>query len=224
MEYAEFLASKRLVVAPIGFEVAPEQINPLLFPFQRDIVRWALRLGRAALFANVGLGKTAMQLEWARHVADHTGAPVLILTPLAVAPQTVREGEKFGIAVRPALGQGDVDRALATEPTRIFITNYDRAHLFDATRFSGIVLDESSILKHYSTTFFGLTEQFQGVPANLRATAHTYGPPAVLISCRTAREAEAVAAFVRQARGDIAALLAEAGEPVEPAQIVMELT
>jgi len=170
-DYAEFLRAKRLTVPPVGFEVAPEQVNPLLFPFQRDIVRWALRLGRAALFANVGLGKTAMQLEWARHVADHTGAPVLILTPLAVAPQTVREGQKFGIAVRPALDQGDVDRALATEPVRIFITNYDRAHLFDATQFSGAVLDESSILKHYSTTFFGLTEQFQDVPFKLCATA-----------------------------------------------------
>jgi DNA modification methylase len=170
MNYSDFLAQKRLVAPSRGFTVAPEQINPLLFPFQRDIVRWALRRGTAALFANVGLGKTAMQLEWAHHVAGHTARPVLILAPLAVAPQTVREGLKFGIAVQVVMDQGDVDRALAGGP-RIFITGYDRAHLFDAARFSGVVLDESSVLKHYSKTFFGLTEQFRDVPFKLCATA-----------------------------------------------------
>ena len=83
--YRQFLATKHQRVQPSGFDVPPEAINPKLYPFQRDIVRWALHLGRAAIFAAVGLGKTGMQLEYARHVARHTGGQVLILAPLAVA-------------------------------------------------------------------------------------------------------------------------------------------
>lgn len=164
-DYHEFLTQKRITVPASGFTVAPEDINPKLFKFQRDIVRWALRLGKAALFAGVGLGKTGMQLEWAHHVAKQTGRPVLILAPLAVAPQTVREGEKFGIAVKHVQEQSEVGDA------RIVITNYDRAHLFDAAQFAGVVLDESSILKHYSKTFFALVEQFQATEFKLCCTA-----------------------------------------------------
>lgn len=97
--YAEFLAAKRIVVEPSGFDVPASEINQKLFQFQRDIVRWALRLGRAGIFTGCGLGKTVCQLEWARHVCARTGGDVLILAPLAVTKQTQREGEKFGIPV-----------------------------------------------------------------------------------------------------------------------------
>ncbi len=95
MDYAAFLKSKDYQVDPAGFEA--EEISPVLYPFQADIVRWALRKGRAAIFAGTGLGKTAMQLEWAKEVCAHAGGDVLIVAPLAVSTQTVREGERFGI-------------------------------------------------------------------------------------------------------------------------------
>lgn len=164
-EYLEFLSAKHVSAAPAGFDVDGRSINRKLFKFQRDIVRWALRLGRAAIFANVGLGKTAMQLEWAHHVAEYTGKPVLILSPLAVAGQTVREGEKFGIYVRHCDDEAD------TTGADIVVTNYDRVHLFDVARYGGVVLDESSILKHYSKTFFKLTELFEQTPFRLCCTA-----------------------------------------------------
>lgn len=92
MDYAQFLQRKAIVDAPTGLETVPA-LNPALFDFQRDIVTWALRRGRAAIFADCGLGKTPMQLEWAKHIPGD----VLILAPLAVSSQTVREGDKFGI-------------------------------------------------------------------------------------------------------------------------------
>lgn len=173
IDYQAFLQAKRVTVPSVGFEVSADLINPKLFKFQRDIVRWALHLGRAALFANVGLGKTGMQLEWARWVAQHTGRPVLILAPLAVAPQTVREGQKFGIEVYQ-VQQGnhiDIIHQRGTGDERIFITNYDNIHKFDVSIFAGIVLDESSILKHYSKTFFALVEMFMNTPYKLCCTA-----------------------------------------------------
>lgn len=163
--YKTFLAQKRVEVTPSGFEVAPEAINPNLFLFQKDITRWALQLGRAAIFANVGLGKTRIQLEWAHWVALRAKRPVLILAPLAVAPQTVLEGEKISIAVKRVFAQPDVGDA------PIAITNYDNVHKFDASQFAGVVLDESAILKHYSKTFFALTEQFAQTPFKLCCTA-----------------------------------------------------
>ena len=139
--YETFLESKRAVVASVGFD--PEiEINPKLFPFQRAIVRWALRRGRAAIFADCGLGKSPMQLEWARHVYAHAGRPVLILAPLAVAQQTAREGEKFGIQVTVCESSEDVRDG-------INITNYEKLHRFNPKHFGGIVLDESSILKAF---------------------------------------------------------------------------
>jgi superfamily II DNA or RNA helicase len=165
-DYKAFLAEKHATVPQVGFDVAPGDISPALFKFQRDLVRWALQLGRAALFANVGLGKTLMQLEWAKHVAAHTNVPVLIVAPLAVAPQTVREGEKFGIKVIQVQNASE-----CRVEGDIFITNYDRIDSFDPKQFSGVVLDESSILKHYSKTFFKLTEMFAETPYRLCATA-----------------------------------------------------
>ena len=95
--YKDFVLSKAIRTTTHGF--ACGQINEQLFPFQRDIVRWACELGRAEIFADTGLGKTAMQCEWARLVCLHTGGNVLILAPLCVAHQTVREGEKFGVKI-----------------------------------------------------------------------------------------------------------------------------
>lgn len=141
--YQAFLESKREKVNPVGFEVPPEDINSHLFAWQSDIVRWALRRGRAAMFEDCGLGKTAQQLEWARHVVKHTGKAVLILAPLAVSDQTVREGAKFGIEVVKCRDGGDVRKKAVN------VTNYERLEKFTPGAFAGIVLDESSILKAY---------------------------------------------------------------------------
>lgn len=165
LQYSEFIASKRAAMEPSGFE--PSDINPMLFDFQRDIVRWACRKGKCAIFADCGLGKTPMQLEWARQVCEHvgSGAKVLILAPLAVSKQTQREGVKFGV---------DVTRCRAMDDVRpgINVTNYEMLHAFDASAFDGIVLDESSILKSFSSkTRNQLITQFADTPYKLACTA-----------------------------------------------------
>lgn len=141
VEYADFLERKRHRVDPVGFDVPMPSLNAMLFDWQKVVVRWALKRGRAALFEDCGLGKTPQQLEWARLVAEHTGKPVLILTPLAVAAQTIREAQKFGIAA-------EVSRD-GTHRGPIVVANYERLHYFDSRDFGGIVLDESSILKAF---------------------------------------------------------------------------
>nr|WP_246736445.1 DEAD/DEAH box helicase [Enterovirga sp. DB1703] len=142
------------------------ELSVALFPFQWDIVAWALRRGRAALFAGTGLGKTLMQLSWADAVERHTGRPVLILTPLAVAQQTVQEAARFGIhGVAYARSQDDA-------ASRIVVTNYDRFDLFDIEAFGAIVLDESSIIKaHASKTRATLIEACRTIPFKLACTA-----------------------------------------------------
>lgn len=163
-DYGEFIASKRLIDKPTGLSVVPT-LNKKLKPHQHDIVTWALRRGRAAVFAGTGLGKTFMQLEWAKHVNEYTGKPVLILAPLAVAAQTVREGKKFGIDVVHAYDQSEID---AGEN----VTNYDRIEKFDTSVFGGVVLDESSILKsHDGKTRSYIIEVFQQVQFRLACTA-----------------------------------------------------
>jgi hypothetical protein len=165
MTYASFLQAKRLIVPPAGIP-DPGDLNPMLFPFQRDIVRWALRRGRAAIWADCGLGKTPMTLEWSRRICEHTGGRVLILTPLAVAPQFVTEGEKFGVPVRLCRSRNDV------LDTGVHVTNYDRIEKFDPTDYVGIVLDESSILKdHTSATRNALIAAFERTPFKLACTA-----------------------------------------------------
>jgi DNA modification methylase len=141
VNYEAFIAGKHIRAESHGFEPSLE-INTQLFPFQREIVATALRRGRCAVFAAPGLGKTAMQLEWARHVASETKLPVLIIAPLAVALQTRTEGEKFGHIVTVCQSDDDVRAG-------INVTNYDRLDKFDLTRFAGVALDESSILKSY---------------------------------------------------------------------------
>jgi len=136
-DYATFLSSKHIENPRTGLDEVPD-LNEALFDWQADIVRWALRRGRAAIFADCGLGKTLMQLEWARHVPGR----VLLLAPLAVAQQTVSEGAKFGIDVsyqrRPNAGP------------KIVATNYELLDHFDPDEYDGVVLDESSILKSYT--------------------------------------------------------------------------
>lgn len=160
MSYEEFLAAK-LRRDPATGITDDLSINQMLFPFQADIDRWALRRGRAAIFADCGLGKTPMQLEWARHVPGR----VLILAPLAVSQQTQREGEKFGVTVGVARDQSDVRE-------RITVTNYQMMDRFDFDAFTGIVLDESSILKaHDGKTRTEIIERSQRVPFRLACTA-----------------------------------------------------
>ena len=139
MDYAEFLERKAQLSSEDGF-VSPG-LPSFLFDFQSHLVHWALRRGRAAIFADCGLGKTPMQLVWADQVARHTKGNVLILTPLAVAGQTVAEGSKFGIAATRLSDGASV--------ARISVTNYEKIHLFNPSDFAGVVCDESSILKNF---------------------------------------------------------------------------
>lgn len=141
--YDAFLATKRENVKAVGFDVEESAMTPMLFDWQRHIVKWALARGRAAMFEDCGLGKTAQQVEWARHVVAHTGRAVIILAPLAVADQTVREGAKFGIEVHRCREAADVVAGAVN------VTNYERLEKFSPDPFAGIVLDESSILKAY---------------------------------------------------------------------------
>lgn len=158
-DYTNFLARKAIIDPMTGIENVPE-LPSCLFPHQRDIVAWALRRGRAALFAGTGLGKSLMELAWGQVVNAHTGKPILHLAPLAVSNQMVREASKFGIAAHLGDGEG------------ICITNYQKLDHFDLSRFGGIILDESSILKstdgHYRTR---LIEASQSIPFRLAATA-----------------------------------------------------
>jgi hypothetical protein len=162
-DYEAFLASKLALPVPTGFERDVE-LGAYLFPFQAHIVRWALRKGRAAIFAGTGLGKSRMQLEWARHVSCEAG-PVLVFAPLAVAQQTVREATRLGIEATYARDQSE-----ATAP--IVITNYERLDRFDVERFGGVVLDESSILKSFTgRTKRELVRRCSSVPFRLACTA-----------------------------------------------------
>ena len=163
MIYDEFLAAKVVTAPSCGIDFEP-QLNTQLFAFQRDIVRWALKRGRAAIFADCGMGKTPMQLEWARVITETRG-PVLILAPLAVAQQTVREGVKFGIDVYYERSHPKVVRGIT-------ITNYEMLSHFDPSAFAGIVLDESSILKCYDgKTRTAILEAFAQTPYRLACTA-----------------------------------------------------
>lgn len=142
--YEAFLASKLIAVPDQGFDVSIDDLNPALFDWQKTIVRWALKKGKAALFEECGLGKTFQQLEWGRWVCQHTAGNVLILCPLAVAHQTQAEGAKFGIESRVCRSQAEVHPGIT-------ITNYEMLKNFDPSAFAGVVLDESSILKNFAS-------------------------------------------------------------------------
>ena len=138
MKYSKFIKTKEQQSISTGFE--PGGLNKHLKKFQRHIVKWACVRGRSAIFADTGLGKTLMQLSWALQVEEKTNKPILILAPLCVAQQTVREGEKFGIEAVY------IREPQFTNP-RIHVTNYEMLKNFNPNKYGGIVLDESSILK-----------------------------------------------------------------------------
>lgn len=164
MTYKDFLTRKALTVAPVGFE--PSRFLATLFPFQRDIVSLACKLGRFCIWADCGMGKTPMQLEWAHQVCEQTGGRVLILAPLAVSHQTVREAVKFGIpGVAFAAHPGDTD-------AMIVVTNYQKLDRFNPDDFVGIVLDESSILKAMDgKTRSAILDAFRRTPYRLACSA-----------------------------------------------------
>ena len=162
--YEAFVKGKRRSEVPTGHN--PGDLNPHLFDFQRTIVAWAVRRGRAAIFADTGLGKTLMQLSWAHEVASHTGGAVLVLAPLAVSEQTIEQGAKFGIEVKR------VPKGESVDGSGIWITNYERMDTIDFASLAGLVLDESSILKsHDGKTRAKIIEQSQMVPYRLSCTA-----------------------------------------------------
>ena len=164
-DYEAWCAAKLRLPAPAGVS-APPSLCPALKPFQADCTGWALERGRSALFEDCGLGKTLQQLAWAQAIVEHTGGRVLILAPLAVAGQTVREGQKFGIPVTYARTKGEQAKRGIT------ITNYERLDAFDPADFAGVVLDESSILKSFmGATKRRLLEAFARTPFRLACTA-----------------------------------------------------
>lgn len=164
MDYDQFVQQKRRAEVATGHQ--PGDLNEHLFDFQHAIVSWAVRRGRAAIFADTGLGKTLMQLSWADEVASHTGGMVLVLAPLAVSEQTIEQGAHFGIEVRRVPHGGSPDAP------GVWITNYERMDAIDFTTLHGLVLDESSILKaHDGKTRQRIIDAAQGVPYRLSCTA-----------------------------------------------------
>jgi hypothetical protein len=162
MDYREFLESRSQLENNYGFE--PLWIHDGLFDFQKALVKWSIKKGRSAIFADCGLGKTPMQLVWAENVVRETNKPVLILTPLSVSGQTVREGVKFGVECFRSQ-DGSI-------PGKIVVTNYERLHYFNPNDFVGAVCDESSILKNFDgATKDAITEFMRRLPYRLLCTA-----------------------------------------------------
>lgn len=162
MSYADFLAAKAEHRWQHGPDVDPDNVDPILHPWQRDVTAWAVRTGRAAVFADCGLGKTFVQLQWAHLVAERT----LILAPLSVARQTVREARKLSMDVRY------VRDASELPDTGVAITNYEMADRVGTDWCQAVVLDESSILKAVDgKTRRRLTEMYQHVPYRLACSA-----------------------------------------------------
>lgn len=162
-EYREFIASRARKTISQGFD--PHPINPAAKSHQASVLDFALNMGRSAAFLDTGLGKSFIELEFARQCADETGKPSLILTPLAVAGQMVREGQKFGINARQIRDQSEVGQG-------VMVANYERLPKLDPAAFGAIILDESSILKSYAgRTRAMIQEAFQDTPYKLAATA-----------------------------------------------------
>jgi len=164
-KYEDFLESKIVQHGSYGFEMSISSLNPMLFEWQKVLIRWALFKGRAAIFADCGLGKTPMQLEWANQIYIKTGKNIIIFAPLAVSLQTKHEGEKFGISVNVCKSQKDVKSG-------INITNYERIEKFNPDEFGGVVLDESSILKNFAGKIRNyIIDAFLYIPYKLCCTA-----------------------------------------------------
>ena len=165
MDYESFIQSKNIKPVLSGFDVDIESLNSNLFDFQKVIVKWALKRGRSAIFADTGLGKTLMQTSWADEVVNHTGENVLIFAPLCVANQTVNEGVKFGIDINYCRDHDGVKQG-------VNITNYEMMDNFDLSQFAGVVLDESSIIKNRDgKTRNAIIEGCSVVPYRLSCTA-----------------------------------------------------
>lgn len=163
--YEDFIKSKEIESINDGISFDRSELNESLFPYQRDIVAWALTKGRAAIFSDCGTGKTIMQLSFADIICKHTGGKALIICPLSVAEQTRKEGIKFGIKSKVCRSQDDVTDG-------INITNYEILSRFDADAFNCVVLDESSILKSYTSAIRNeLTDSFTRTPFKLCCTA-----------------------------------------------------
>ena len=161
-DYQDYLRSKTNAAKPSGFK--PLWLPDFLFPFQRHLVDWAIRMGRCALFEDCGLGKTPQQLVWAENVVRKTNGNVLILAPLAVAPQTIREGDKFGIEVHRSR-DGQAIKGIS-------VINYQQLHKYNPDNYTGIVADESSILKNFDGKTRRLVTQFLAkIPYRLLCTA-----------------------------------------------------
>jgi len=158
MDYEKFLMQKKKTHKNIGFE--PYDVHPMLFEFQEELVKWAIRKGKSALWAGTGLGKTFMQVAWADQIVKYTEKPVLILAPLAVSSQTIEEAKKININISK-IGGGDIQ-----------ITNYEQIHNIDPTEYVGIVLDESGILKNFAGKLkTKIIESFYNTPYKLCCSA-----------------------------------------------------
>ena len=179
-EYMTFLAGKRPTVPDAGFRVAPDTLHVDLLPHQRAIVAWALRKGRCAVWADTGLGKAFIALEWSRQLLARGHAKrILILAPLAVAQQFVREGTKWGVPVTYARESSQVVDGVT-------VSNYERLHLFDASMFEAVVLDESSVLKAFTgETKRALVKTFRNTRYRLCCTA-TPAPNDIIELCNHA--------------------------------------
>lgn len=164
LSYDEYVANKIIEAKPVGFEVGA--LNPQLFPYQADIVRWALRRGRAALFEYPGLGKSIQEWEFARHACAHTDMPMMIFAPLSVAEQMAMEGPDFGYSINICKTRADVRSG-------INVANYERLHHFSPDDFGAIVLDESSALKAGATgkVASDLVDFADTIPFRLAGTA-----------------------------------------------------
>ncbi|MCB1145054.1 MAG: hypothetical protein KDK54_22605 [Leptospiraceae bacterium] len=159
--YDEFLNKKKIKLVEFGFEINENEINPMLFDFQKFCVKRALKAGKYALFADCGLGKTFQQIEWARLVSKKTNKPVLILAPLSVVYQTIEEGLKLGVEIK-----------FPSNEIGIHISNYEQIDNIDCSIYSGVVLDESSILKNFEgETKKAIIENFSKTPYKLACTA-----------------------------------------------------
>jgi len=162
--YQDFLKSKQKAHIMSGFEISESDLNTNLFPFQKFIVKRAIKAGKYAIFADCGLGKTLMQLEWANQVSKKTNKPVLILAPLAVSGQTIKEAIKFNLHCEKL--KSDVF------DFGVYITNYEQLDNINCSEFSGIVLDESSILKNFEGAIKNtILEKFTNTPYKLACTA-----------------------------------------------------
>ena len=162
--YADFLAQKQTRVPALGIELDPATLHPMLHDWQGEIVAWACKTGRAAIWADTGLGKTVMQVSWAQVMAD--GGKALIVAPLAVCAQTVREAAKIGLTATYVRDSDD-----AKEPG-IYVTNYETVQRFNADDFNAVVLDEASILKQSDgKTRTMLIQHFADTPYRLACTA-----------------------------------------------------